>query len=217
MRHAPLPVLLSPLLGLLGFAALGGCPANPDGEVVGTYNVSGSLLENSCGSTAFAAVDPLSFVVELRADPTGPAFWRRPNAPIVNGSHTGDDYRFRTEVPVTLYGPDETTGAPGCVLAQVETIEFNALATVADAGVGDAGLADAEITDAEIADAGTQGASDGGVVSPSDSFRGTSVIELTPVAGADCARAHSINGGPFLALPCRVRYDLSGAARSSVF
>lgn len=194
MRGASLLILMGCLLGL----PLGGCPpVDPTGEVVGTYEVTGSLVENSCGSTAFNAVDPLSFVVELRSEDHGPAVWRRPSAAIVNGSHTGDDYRFRTEVQVQLYGPDEVNQTAGCVLAQVETIRVTAKSSVSDGDLG-----------TSTGDAG---------VAANSAFRGTSVIELSPTAGSNCLRAVAISGGPFLALPCRVEYDLSGTLRSSVF
>ena len=198
MRGASLLILMGCLLGL----PLSGCPpVDPSGEVVGTYDVNGSLVVNSCGSTAFNAVDPLSFVVEVRSEDHGPAYWRRPNAAIVNGSHTGDDYRFRTEVPVQLYGPDIETQTPGCTLAQIETIRVTAKSDSLDGGVPN--------------DQGTS-AGDAGVPA-SSAFRGTSVIELAPTAGSNCLRAVAISGGPFLTLPCRVEYDLSGSTRSSVF
>jgi len=163
--------------------------------------VTGSLVANSCGSTAFNAVNPLSFVVELRSEDHGPAYWRRPNAAIVNGSHTGDDYRFRTELAVQLYPADVNTQTPGCTLAQIETIQVTAKSAEGDGGVpNDLGTA--------MGDAG---------VPASSAFRGTSVIELVPTAGSNCLGAVAIGGGPFLALPCRVEYDLSGATRSSVF
>lgn len=199
MRGASLLILMGCLAGL----PLGGCPpVEPTGDVVGTYEVTGSLVENSCGSTAFNAVDPVSFVVELRSEDHGPAVWRRPNAAIVNGSHTGDDYRFRTETTVQLYGPDEVAQTPGCVLAQIETIRVTAKSSAS----GDAGVS---------SDLGTSTGDAG--VSANSAFRGTSVIELSPTAGSNCLRAVAISGGPFLTLPCRVEYDLSGTSRSSVF
>jgi hypothetical protein len=199
MRGASLLILMGCLLGL----PLSGCPpVDPSGEVVGTYDVTGSLVENSCGSAAFAAQDPIEFVVELRAEGHGPAYWRRPTTGIVSGSHTGDVYRFRTEVPVTLYGPDAEAGTAGCILAQVETIQVAATSTpLVDGGV--AGGNDLGVPDAGVAAA--------------DVFRGESVIELVPTAGSDCLRAVALAGGPFLTLPCRVEYDLSGAGRTSVF
>lgn len=198
MRGATLLILMGCMLAF----PLSGCPVDPSGEVVGTYNVTGSLVENSCGSTAFAAQDPIDFVVELRAEDHGPAYWRRPTAAIVNGSHTGDVYRFRTEVPVTLYGADPTTGTPGCTLAQVETILVTAKASEA----GDGG----------VSTPNDQGRADAGAAS-GEIFRGESVIELVPTAGSNCLRAVALSGGPFLTLPCRVEYDLSGASRSPVF
>ena len=72
MRGAYLLILMGCLLGV----PLSGCPVDPEGDVVGTYSVSGSLVENSCGSTAFAAQDPIDFVVELRAEDHGPAYWQ---------------------------------------------------------------------------------------------------------------------------------------------
>ena len=198
MRGASLLILMGCMLGL----PLAGCPVDPSGEAVGTYDVTGSLVENSCGSTAFAAQDPVEFVVELRAEDHGPAYWRRPTAAIVNGSHTGDVYRFRTEVPVTLYGPDPTTGTAGCTLAQVETI----LVTAKTSEVGDGG----------VGTPNDQGSADAGAAE-SDLFRGQSVIELVPTAGSNCLGAVAVAGGPFLALPCRVEYDLSGASRTPVF
>ena len=197
MRGASLLILMGCMLGL----PLGGCPpVEPSGEVKGTYDVTGSLVMNSCGSTAFNAVDPLNFIVELRAEDHGPAYWRRPNAAIVNGSHTGDDYRFRTESSVPIYAADEATGTPGCTVAQIESIRVTARSESMDGGVPN--------------DLGTS-TGDAGVAN--SAFRGTNVIEIIPTGGSNCLRAVAISGGPFLALPCRVEYDLSGSSRSSVF
>ena len=122
------------------------------------------------------------------------------NAAIVNGSHTGDDYRFRTESSVPIYAADEATGTPGCTVAQIESIRVTARSESMDGGVPN--------------DLGTS-TGDAGVAN--SAFRGTNVIEIIPTGGSNCLRAVAISGGPFLALPCRVEYDLSGSSRSSVF
>ena len=44
---------------------------------------------------------------------------------------------------------------------------------------------------------------------------GSQITEIVPLAGADCTPAVTALGGPFLALPCRVEYVLTGSGVST--
>lgn len=168
------------------------------GESDGDFHLVGELQENSCGETALPAVDPLVFDVELRSDGSGQAFWRRPSSPAVSGTVHEGSYHFRFRSAISVYPGDEVAGTVGCALIQDEIIE---LATrqpdVGDGGVEGGG------------DAGA-GADDAGAVGPT-LLVGTDEVTLTVAPGYDCSATLGSNGGPFIALPCGVRYSLSGS------
>ena len=201
---------MSPRLILLAAVAalvpLTGCPVDPEGIEVGTFAVTGTVRENTCGEAAFGTQSPLRFNVELRDEPDSVvAYWRRPQAAIVNGTQIDGAYRFDTTVPVTLIPQDLETGVVGCAVSQAEEVAVQlAEGVVMDAGApeDDAGPTDP--------DAGVANAPPGG-------FTGTNRITLTPITGSDCAAALATGGGTFLELPCTVQYDLVGTPRDSVF
>jgi len=187
-------------------------PAYP-GEGDGTFDVVGALEENTCGETALPAVDPMIFMVELRSDGTGQAFWRRPSSPVVAGTNLDGSYRFRFTTGIPVYAGDEALGTPGCALIQEESVWVAIDAPAAsDAGPGDAAADDSAVDAGENADAGSDASDlDAGA---SASFSGTDDIQLTVAPGYDCSALVGSAGGPFLALPCGVSYSLSGSPRS---
>ena len=176
---------------VLTFLILGGCPPTAEpGEPIGIFSVEGRLQENACGSSALPAQDPLRFQAELRATDRI-AYWKM-GRQYIAGSREGRSFALMTSRSVTLIPPDRAQAITGCAVRQDETIR----AELRDA-LGDGGVATGP-------DAGDADFSYG-------SFGGTNTIEFVPVPGSDCRAALSANGGPWLALPCRVRYDLVGA------
>ncbi len=171
---------------------------DPLGEPYGDYTIEGHLVENECGE-GVPALDPIAFDVELRhLDHT--AVWRQAGAPLVYGtvSPTGT-WEVQQSVVQDVYDPDPITGTAGCALTQTETIRLEGAPLPIDAPPAqDAAAADA----GDPIDAGaTQG-------SPGE-MNGTLEIVFVPTAGSDCSPSVSAFGGPFTALPCRVRYDLT--------
>jgi len=46
---------------------------------------------------------------------------------------------------------------------------------------------------------------------------GRTVIRITTAAGSDCTASHAAAGGPFLALPCEIRWSLDGTSIDPLF
>jgi hypothetical protein len=82
----------------------------------------------------------------------------------------------------------------------------------ADAGVEDGGLEDGGVEDGGVDDAGVdeESGADAGVEPTLLTLTGSQTTEITPLTGSDCTPAVAALGGPFLSLPCRVEYVLSG-------
>jgi len=188
---------------------IGACTPTYPGDADGTFDVVGTLDQNTCGETALPAEDPLLFALELRSDGTGQAFWRRPATPVVSGTLVRGTYRFRFSSGVPVYDGDEASGTPGCALIQEERVTLSADAADLDGG---------ESTDARDADAGSSDvdASTGDMDSGAGALsgiQGTDTIDLTVAPGFDCSPLLASAGGPFLQLPCGASYSLSGSPR----
>lgn len=176
---------------VLGVLVGSACTPEYPGETAGTFTVTGRLEENTCGSDAVPTADPLVFDVELRRE-DGQAWWRRPDAPLVDGTVDSDGvYRFRFQQIITVLEPD--AGQPGCALEQSDQVEVS-LPEIA----GDAGTTDAETT---TTDAGA----------PPSTLEGQQHVEMAPTAGSDCQSILATAGGPFHTLPCTIVYTLEGS------
>ncbi len=46
---------------------------------------------------------------------------------------------------------------------------------------------------------------------------GRTVIRITTAAGSDCTASHAVAGGPFLALPCEIRWTMDGESIDPLF
>jgi hypothetical protein len=194
-------------------------PDELPGELVGAYRIDGALLENSCGSSAVPAADPLRFNVEIRKQ-NGSGFWLVSSPPGHLGSLADDgDFSFQNQAtydvgpearrPVELLvemdierladpeaarqqGEDRTQP---CRLAVTERIAGTLLRdNLADHDGG------ADSSAAEREDDGREGSAD---------LIGDNEIAIR-VAGGDCRASLADNGGPFEQLPCEVRYELEG-------
>lgn len=164
------------------------------GEPVGTFEAVGLMVEQSCGA-AISSPDPLELDFEVRAEPQGRAYWQQPAGPLFAGLKKGNAYSFQVSQSWVVFEPDSFRGYAGCSVTQRDAFMF-----VVEKGqeTGDAGTADAQV------------GADAGVPASPLSLTGSQVTEITPVPGADCTPAVAANGGPFLALPCRVEYVLTG-------
>ena len=166
----------------------------PPGDPVGVFEASGLMVEQSCGS-AIPAPDPLDLDFDLRSEPGGRAYWRRPGGGLFAGIHSGDEYTFTVSRSWMVIEPDRFRGYVGCSVTQRDTFTFivEEVASETDEPTGaDAGVDPALLT-----------------------MSGSQTTEIVPLSGADCTPAVAALGGPFLSLPCRVEYVLTGTGVST--
>lgn len=191
--HLTLPLLL--------VTASGCIEEEYPGDPVGSFDVTGALLDNSCGE-AVTTLPTFDFPVELRND-RGQAFWRRADTPIVSGVVQDETYRFSARNTVPVIEPDPLTAHPGCWIEVTETIEVSVSARVDDEGDPEAPPEDEPSAD-----------DDDAAQVPAMRLDGSHVIDYAPGVGSSCAALLLTFGGPFREMPCHVAYDLSGSARS---
>jgi hypothetical protein len=198
-------------------------PDELPGELVGAYRINGALTENSCGSAALPAADPLSFSVEIRKQGQS-GLWLAAAPPAHPGSLSDDgafsfqrqstyDVGGRARQPVELLtemdidrlaDPEaaqqlgENATAP-CRLTITERIDGTVLRE--SQGRADAG----DRAHDTSASAGREEPRDSEVDLVADNEIGVVVV-----AGSDCRASLKANGGPFEQLPCAVRYELEG-------
>ncbi len=177
----------------------------PPGEAIGTFNAVGFMVEQSCGA-AIPAPDPLDLDFELRSEFNGRAYWRLLGGAMFAGVEKDGEYTFQVSQSFMVIEPDRFRGFVGCSVTQrdvftfvVETVE---LGTEADGGVEDGGNEDGGTDEESEADAGPEPIL--------LTLTGSQTTEITPLTGSDCTPAVAALGGPFLSLPCRVEYVLSG-------
>lgn len=195
---------------LFALLVCAGCqPALPPGELVGDFHVVGTLEENTCGSSGIDPIDPLIFDVEIRAD-RGDGIWRMDRQTVVRGGLDDEGrFTFTTRTQIDLPRPADPELGNGCTLEQREVIRgvLEMDDGIADAGL-EAGVGDAGAQDRDAGDAGDAGRP------LARGFEAENTIELVPTPGSQCAYALAIYGGPFLILPCQVKYTLDATARA---
>jgi len=193
---------------LLVLVGCWGQTEEPPGDPVGSFDAAGFMVVQSCGS-AIPAPDPIELRFELRSESNGRAYWRREGGSLFAGVEKDGVFSFQVGQSWTVYDPDNFRGYVGCSVTQrdvftfeVETVE---VVEVADAGVDDAAVSDAGLEDAAVDD------DPGAVAEPVLlTLTGSQTTEIVPLTGSDCTPAVVARGGPFLALPCKVEYVLSG-------
>ena len=187
------------LLALI-LLALGCWPQGGDelpGEAVGQFEAVGLMVEQSCGA-AIPARDPLVLSFELTLEENGRAYYRQPTGTTFAGTGSKGEYTFQTSQSWMVIEPDQFRGYVGCSVTQRDIFTFIIEEPEVDPAV-DAGI------EAAYADGGTA-AIDPTLVK----LTGSQSTDITPLSGSDCGPAVAALGGPFLALPCRVEYVLTG-------
>jgi hypothetical protein len=182
---------LSLVLAGLGLA-LSGCKSTLPGDTVGTFDIAMKLENNTCGQNAVYVTDGRHFSAQLRSDEKGRVFWRVPMQSPMEGTRDGDTYTFKFGSPVATSSPDAGTF---CQLYQTAQI----VATLSGAA-GDAGV-DAAVDAGDAGDAGAE-------MTLSASY----TLDIAPTGQSDC-HSEVAPAGVFTALPCNVRYSLSGKLR----
>jgi hypothetical protein len=173
----------------------------PPGELVGSFQALGLMVEQSCGA-AVPAPDPLDLKFDLRSESNGRAYWRLWGGAMFAGLEKNDTYTFQTSQSWMVIEPDRFRGYVGCSVTQRDVFTFEVSVPEVEPGL-DAGVEDDAGVDA--------GADDEGWIDPTlVLITGSQTTEIVPLSGADCTPAVAALGGPFLSLPCRVEYVLSG-------
>lgn len=201
-------------VALLSFAgACWGQGEEPPGEPVGVFEASGLMVEQSCGA-AIPAPDPIDLNFQLRSEPGGRAYWQRPGGPLYAGVEKDGRYTFTVSQSWTVIQPDRFRGYVGCSVTQRDIFTF-VVEDVED--VDDEDDEDGEGGQGGEGGGGGQGGeadeesgADAGVEPTLLTMSGSQATEIEPLAGADCTPAVASVGGPFLSLPCRVAYVLTG-------
>jgi hypothetical protein len=106
------------------------------------------------------------------------------------GLYQDDEYTFTVTQSWMVLEPDRFRGYAGCSVTQRDTFELV--------------LEEVEGTEDAVG-------ADGGVSETLFTLTGSQSTEIEPVAGSDCAPAVAAFNGPFLSLPCRVEYVLTGS------
>ena len=187
----------------------------PPGEPIGTFKAVGFMVEQSCGA-AVPAPDPLELDFELRSESNGRAYWRRSGGAMFAGVEKEGEFTFQVSQSWMVVEPDRFRGFIGCSVTQrdvftfvVETLDIE---TEADGGVADGGVDDGGVEDGDVEDSGTEQEpeADASIEPTLLTLTGSQTTEIVPLTGSDCTPAVAALGGPFLSLPCRVEYVLSG-------
>ena len=171
----------------------------PPGEPVGTFEATGLMVEQSCGS-AIPAPDPLELTFDLRREAGGRAYWRQHGGPLFAGVEKNGQYTFQVSQSWVVIEPDRFRGYVGCSVTQRDVFTFQVDEVEVDMEL-DAGV-DEELDFESGADAG---------VDPIlMNLSGSQTTEIVPLSGSDCTPAVAALNGPFLSLPCRIEYVLTG-------
>ena len=165
----------------------------PPGEPIGTFEATGLMVEQSCG-TAIPAPDPLDLQFDLRAEEGGRAYWRQVGGPIYAGVYKDDEYTFTVSQSWMVVEPDRYRGYIGCSVTQRDVFTFLVDPIAAEEAAADA--ADAGVEDETEADAGVETTFLG--------LTGSLSTDIVPLTGSDCSAAVAALGGPCLSLHCRV-------------
>jgi hypothetical protein len=188
---------------LLSFCGVA-CQAKPPGDLVGSYAVTASLMDNTCGEDALPLSEVLEYRVQLRRDGRT-AYWMLASPPGNQGVYAGGEVTFERQErfmisddaqpvdpelseldPIALYGydPFEPNAEPDdaesfCTLIVRESIDATVLLEDGD-----------DADDDELA------------------LEGTNTIEMAATSDSDCRRMLRASGGQFERLPCAAEYEL---------
>jgi hypothetical protein len=214
MRSRATP--LSSVLAVLSLTAAVGCqpPASKSvGALVGVYAIDGALIENTCGGSALAAVDPLRFEVEIRRndqvgywqiekqaqqtgeiEENGTFLFRGEQTSLVSSMRTArNDLEPGDFVNLT---PDFDLKTTTCAMKVRETIEGTLMRTLVIVDGGEAQL-------------------DPSAKKPKHDLTGDNTIEVMATTDSDCSASLAAFGGPFANLPCYAHYALQGDLQES--
>mgnify|MGYP001557420044 FL=1 len=190
------------LLGALALSsACWGQGEDPPGDAVGSFDATGLMVEQSCGS-AIPAPDPLQLTFDLRAEDGGRAYWFR-QGQMFAGIYKEGEFTFTVSQSWMVVQPDRFRGYAGCSVTQRDTFTF-LVEDIEEVEAEAEAEADEAETDAELG-------ADAGVTPTLLTLSGSQTTEIEPLSGSDCRPAVVSYGGSFLSMPCRVEYVLTGS------
>lgn len=175
---------------------LAGCNPDPVGDEIGTYQVTMSLKENTCGPSALHEQDGHRYRVQLRANETR-GYWRLPGQPALEGRFDAGEFVFGFGSVADQSPEDAETF---CQILQEEALTGSVATLTADGG---------SESPASDQDAGAE------QVVSAEGLVGEHVFTLRAADGTDCTAALVAAGGGFEMLPCKVRYSLTGTPTES--
>jgi hypothetical protein len=131
--------------------------------------------------------NPWEFDIRLNHDGST-LYWVQTDAPPIEGRvDSNARTQMKAEVIDEVRAADPRTKREGCTIARTDVLALTLVG------------ADAQPTsDPSLA----------------TSFSGGVVYTFAPTAGSDCADQVTMSGGGFEALPCEIRYDLTGTLKS---
>jgi hypothetical protein len=178
-------------------APIAGCTVTLPGEPVGTFEITMRLEENTCGPQAVVITDGQRFVAELRRGDNNTAYWRIPDQKMLDGWVDDEKYHFTFTSIVATSAPER---GPRCDIVQSASL------------VAEVEREESDDDDKER-DAGTDGGE--GDAGASEALVLTAVykLDIGQAAGTDCSAALAPKG-PFVNLPCVVRYRFRGVERA---
>ena len=112
------------LLSLMALScACWGEDEEPPGELIGSFQALGLMVEQSCGS-AVPAPDPLDLKFDLRSESNGRAYWRLWGGALFAGIENDGTYTFQTSQSWMVVEPDRFRGYVGCSVTQRDVFTF---------------------------------------------------------------------------------------------
>lgn len=171
------------------------------GDVVGTFQVSMKLVENTCGAGAVHSLDGKRYAVELRKE-DDEAYWRIPGQTPLGGKYEAPNFTFEYSSIVAKETND--AGTKSCSLVQTELLRGRIDTDPADASVPEEAQEDAAASDAEAP-----------VEETPSALKAEHTMTISALSGSDCTIAMAPQGS-FEKLPCVLRYELTGTPRKKL-
>ncbi len=164
------------------------CDGTP-GARLGTYAVTATMVQNTCGTQVGDYAASATFNVVLSLD-RGVLSWTPTGATSATGAYDSSTHAFRLDQTTSTQAvaPNRAYQTPGCIIDRVDSVA----GTIAIAG-----------------DAGTTQLTDVDAGPLAGAFTADETIGYGSEAGSDCTPVVGVNPGQVLALPCTITYHMT--------
>ncbi|MEY4579886.1 MAG: hypothetical protein RL701_4589 [Pseudomonadota bacterium] len=181
------------------------------GNLVGTYDVRGVLVGNSCGQSGLPTVNPLTFALELRED-DGVGYWVSSKDSQNTGSLKSDGtFRFSVTQTQLLSRSNATVNLQPGDFQQSPDSNFDLKQTACAITISETIAGSVQrwtnLPGATLTNSVSGGAS-------SDDLTAEDTIKVEPTTGSVCTTSLAVNGGTWIALPCEAHYAFHGSLTS---